>query len=62
MIKKYNPFNFRSYNEEYNPYGFDEIYTKFTRYSTPLSRLKIFLESVKIESKYFLKKITNRHL
>lgn len=61
-MKKYNPFNFRSYNEEYNPYGFDKIYTRFTRYSTPISRLKIFLEDIKIETKWIWKKITNRHL
>jgi len=61
-MKKYNPFNFRSYKEEYNPYGFDDMYTKFTRYSTPLSRLKIFIDDIKIETKSLWKRITNQYL
>jgi hypothetical protein len=42
FLKNYNPFDFKSYEEEYNPYGFDPIYTKLTRTSTPLIRLKNF--------------------
>jgi hypothetical protein len=41
-LKNYNPLDFRSYEEEYNPYGFDKIYTKFHRTSTPLTRFKNF--------------------
>lgn len=51
MIKKYNPFNFRSYEEKYNPYGFDKIYPLFVRNSTPMSRFKIFIQDLNIERK-----------
>jgi hypothetical protein len=45
-LNKYNPLDFKSYKEEYNPYGFD-IYTKVYRTSTPWTRLKRFLQEVK---------------
>jgi len=45
-LNKYNPLDFKSYKEEYNPYGFD-IYTKVYRTSTPWTRLKKFLQEVK---------------
>jgi hypothetical protein len=55
MFKRYNPFDFKSYEEQYNPYGFDKIYTKFTRKSTPYSRLKIFLNDIFIKIKSMFK-------
>ena len=42
FLKNYNPLDFKSYEEKYNPYGFDKIYTKFHRTSTPLTRFKLF--------------------
>ena len=40
-LKKYNPLDLKTYEEDYNPYGFD-IYTKITKTSSPLTRFKRF--------------------
>jgi|LakMenEpi03Aug12_release.lakeMendotaPanAssembly.Ray.scaffolds.fasta_scaffold133124_4 hypothetical protein len=52
FLKNYNPFDFKTYEEEYNPYGFDKIYTKFKRTSTPLTRLKHFWEEFQSSIKH----------
>jgi hypothetical protein len=46
-LSKYNPFDFKSYETEWNPYGFDEIYTKFSQTSTPWNRFKRFCMELK---------------
>ena len=48
FLKNYNPLDFRSYEEDYNPYGFDPIYTKFKRTSTPMIRWKSFCNEFRI--------------
>lgn len=46
-LSKYNPFDFKTYQTEWNPYGFDEIYTKFSQTSTPWNRFKKFCLELK---------------
>jgi hypothetical protein len=50
-LSKYNPFDFKSYQTEWNPYGFDKIYTKFSQTSTPWTRLKKF--SIELKGLYY---------
>jgi hypothetical protein len=57
VLKHYNPFDFKTYQTEYNPYGFD-IYAKFYQTSTPWKRLKRFLQEFKNAIKYSLKSFT----
>jgi hypothetical protein len=45
-LKPYNLFDFKTYQVEYNPYGFD-IYAKIYQTSTPWKRLKCFLQELK---------------
>lgn len=45
-LNKYNLFDFKSYEEKWNPYGFD-IYADIYKTSTPWTRLGKFLEEVK---------------
>ncbi len=40
-LSKYNPFDFKSYETEWNPYGFD-VYAKIYQTSTPWNRFKRF--------------------
>lgn len=40
-LSKYNPFDFKTYETEWNPYGFD-IYAKISKTSTPWKRFKSF--------------------
>lgn len=47
FLSKYNPFDFKSYETEWNPYGFDKIYTKFSQTSTPWKRFKRFCMELK---------------
>jgi hypothetical protein len=54
VLKLYNPFDIKTYQTEYNPYGFD-IYTKFYQTSTPWKRLKAFLQELKNAIKYSFK-------
>lgn len=46
-LTKYNPFDFKTYETEWNPYGFDKIYTKFLKTSTPWNRFKKFYIELK---------------
>ena len=46
-LSHYNPFDFKSYETEWNPYGFDKIYTKFSQTSTPWKRFKRFCMELK---------------
>jgi len=46
-LSKYNPFDFKTYETEWNPYGFDKIYTKFSQTSTPWKRFKRFCMELK---------------
>lgn len=46
-LSKYNPFDFKTYQTEWNPYGFDKIYTKFSQTSTPWKRFKKFCMELK---------------
>jgi hypothetical protein len=45
-LSKYNLFDFRTYNVEWNPYGFD-IYAKIYKTSTPWLRFKRFCMELK---------------
>lgn len=58
FLSPYDPFDFKTYEEEYNPYGFDSIYTKFKKTSTPKLRFKRFwgefLTSLKMTKESFL--------
>lgn len=45
-LSKYNPFDFKSYQKEWNPYGFD-LYAKISQTSTPLKRFKRFCMELK---------------
>jgi hypothetical protein len=53
-LKKYTPLDFKTYEEEYNPYGFD-IYTKITKTSSPLTRFKNFWRELKSAFKAVIK-------
>lgn len=46
-LSKYNPFNFKTYETEWNPYGFDNIYAKIYKTSTPWLRFKRFCMELK---------------
>lgn len=45
-LSKYNPFDFKTYQTEWNPYGFD-IYAKISQTSTPWKRFKGFCLELK---------------
>jgi hypothetical protein len=45
-LSKYNPFDFKSYETEWNPYGFD-VYAKIFQTSTPWNRFKRFCMELK---------------
>jgi len=54
FLLKYNPLDFKTYEVEYNPYGFD-IYAKICKTSTPWKRFKRFSKEVKNMIYYTIK-------
>jgi hypothetical protein len=54
FLKNYNPLDFKTYEEEYNPYGFD-VYAKIYKTSTPLIRFKNFWGELQTTFKLIVK-------